>query len=34
MVFVLLTEFHAQGLEELPVGELDLGPRPVIFKKP
>jgi hypothetical protein len=34
MVFVLLTEFHAQGHEELPVAQLDLGPRPVIFEKP
>jgi hypothetical protein len=34
MVFVLPAEFHAQGREELPVAQLDLGPRPVIFKKP
>jgi hypothetical protein len=34
MVFVLPAEFHAQGREELPVAQLDLGPRPVIFEKP
>jgi hypothetical protein len=34
MVFVLPSEFHAQGREELPVAQLDLGPRQVIFKKP
>jgi hypothetical protein len=34
MVFVLPAEFYAQGREELPVAQLDLGPRPVIFKKP
>jgi hypothetical protein len=34
MVFVLPVEFHAQGREELPVAQLDLGPRPVIFEKP
>jgi hypothetical protein len=34
MVFVLPAEFHAQGCEELPVAQLDLGPRPVIFEKP
>jgi hypothetical protein len=34
MVFVLPAEFHAQGREELPVAQLDLGPWPVIFKKP
>jgi hypothetical protein len=34
MVFVLPAELHAQGLEELPVAQLDLGPRPVIFEKP
>jgi hypothetical protein len=33
-VFVLPTEFHARGHEELPVAQLDLGPRPVIFEKP
>jgi hypothetical protein len=34
MVFVLPTEFHALGHEEVPVAQLDLGPRPVIFEKP
>jgi hypothetical protein len=34
IVFVLPAEFHAQGREELPVAQLDLGPRPVIFEKP
>jgi hypothetical protein len=34
MVFVLPAEFYAQGHEELPVAQLDLGPRPVIFEKP
>jgi hypothetical protein len=34
MVFVLPAEFHAQGRVELPVAQLDLGPRPVIFEKP
>jgi hypothetical protein len=34
MVFVLPTEFQAQGHEELPVAQLDLGPWPVIFEKP
>jgi hypothetical protein len=34
MVFVLLAEFYAQSREELPVAQLDLGPRPVIFEKP
>jgi hypothetical protein len=34
MVFVLPTEFHARGHEELSVAQLDMGPRPVIFKKP
>jgi hypothetical protein len=34
MVFVLPAEFHAQGREELPIAQLDLGPRPVIFEKP
>jgi hypothetical protein len=33
MVFVLPTEFHARGREELPVAQLDLGPRPVVFEK-
>jgi hypothetical protein len=34
MVFVLPVEFHAPGHEEVPVAQLDLGPRPVIFEKP
>jgi hypothetical protein len=34
MVFVLPAEFYAQSREELPVAQLDLGPRPVIFEKP
>jgi hypothetical protein len=34
MVFVLPAEFHAQRHEEVPVAQLDLGPRPVIFEKP
>jgi hypothetical protein len=34
MVFVLPAEFHARGREELSVAQLDLGPRPVIFRKP
>jgi hypothetical protein len=34
MVFVLPAEFYAQGHEELPVAQLDLGLRPVIFEKP
>jgi hypothetical protein len=34
MVFLLHAKFHAQGREGLPVAQLDLGPRPVIFEKP
>jgi hypothetical protein len=34
MVFVLPAEFHAPGHEEVPVAQLDLVPRPVIFEKP
>jgi hypothetical protein len=34
MMFVLPAEFHAPNHEELPVAQLDLGPRPVIFEKP
>jgi hypothetical protein len=34
MVFIFPAEFHAQGREELPVAQLELGPRPVIFEKP
>jgi hypothetical protein len=33
MVFVLSAEFQAQGHEELPVAQLDLGPQLVIFEK-
>jgi hypothetical protein len=34
MVFVLPAEFLAPSHEEVPVAQLDLGPRPVIFEKP
>jgi hypothetical protein len=34
MVFVLPPEFYAPDRKELPVAQLDFGPRPVIFKKP
>jgi hypothetical protein len=34
MVFVLPAEFHALGHKEVPVAQLDLGPRPVIFEEP
>jgi hypothetical protein len=34
MVFVLPVEFHAPRNEEVPVAQLDLGPRSVIFEKP
>jgi hypothetical protein len=34
MVFVLPAEFHDQRDEALPVAQLNLGPRPVIFEKP
>ena len=34
MVFVLPLEFRAPGNEELPVAQMDCGPRPVIFEKP
>jgi hypothetical protein len=34
MVFVLPLEFYAPYRKELPVAQLDLGPRPVIFEKP
>jgi hypothetical protein len=34
MVFVLLPEFYAPDRKELPVAQLDFGPRPVIFEKP
>jgi hypothetical protein len=34
MMFVLPAEFYDQNREELPVAQLDLGSRPVIFEKP
>jgi hypothetical protein len=34
MVFVLPPEFYARDRKELPVAQLDFGPRPVIFGKP
>jgi hypothetical protein len=34
MVFVLPPEFYAPNHKELPVAQLDFGPRPVIFEKP
>jgi hypothetical protein len=34
MVFVLPLEFYASDRKELPVAQLDFGPRPVIFEKP
>jgi hypothetical protein len=34
MAFVLPAEFHAWTREEPSVAQLDLGPQPVIFKKP
>jgi hypothetical protein len=34
MMFVLPLEFYAPDREELPVAQLDFGPRPVIFEKP
>jgi hypothetical protein len=34
MVFVLPLEFYAPDRKELPVAQLDFGPRPVIFEKP
>jgi hypothetical protein len=34
MVFVLPLEFYAPDRKELPMAQLDFGPRPVIFKKP
>jgi hypothetical protein len=34
MVFVLPLEFYAPDRKELPVAQLDIGPRPVIFEKP
>ena len=34
MVFVLPSEFCAPRNEELPVAQMDCGPRPVVFEKP
>jgi hypothetical protein len=34
MVFVLPPEFYAPDRKELPVAQLDFGPRPVIFRSP
>jgi hypothetical protein len=34
MVFVLPPEFYAPDCKELPVAQLDFGPRPFIFEKP
>ena len=34
MVFVLPSEFRAPQPEDLPIAQLDLGPRPIIFEKP
>jgi hypothetical protein len=34
MVFVLPPKFYAPDLKELPMAQLDFGPRPVIFEKP
>jgi hypothetical protein len=34
MVFILPLEFYAPDRKELPVAQLDFGPRPVIFEKP
>jgi hypothetical protein len=34
IVFVLPQEFYALDRKELPVAQLDFGPRPVIFEKP
>jgi hypothetical protein len=34
MVFVLPQKFYAPDRKELPVAQLDFGPRPVIFEKP
>jgi hypothetical protein len=34
MVFVLPSEFRALTIEEVPVAQLDCGPRPVVFEKP
>jgi hypothetical protein len=34
MVFILPSEFYAPDRKELPVAQLNFGPRPVIFEKP
>jgi hypothetical protein len=34
MLFVLPLELYTPGHKELPVAQLDFGPRPVIFEKP
>jgi hypothetical protein len=34
MVFVLPPKFYAPNRKELPVAQVDFGPRPVIFEKP
>jgi hypothetical protein len=34
MMFVLPPEFYAPDRKELPVAQLDFGPRPIIFEKP
>jgi hypothetical protein len=34
MVFVLPLEYYAPDRKELPVAQLDFGPRPIIFEKP
>jgi hypothetical protein len=34
MVFVLPLEYYAPDRKELPVAQLDFGPRPIIFVKP
>jgi hypothetical protein len=34
MVFIIPLEFYALDRKELPVAQLDFGPRPVIFEKP
>jgi hypothetical protein len=34
MVFVLPPEFYAPDRKELPIAQLDVGPRPIIFEKP
>jgi hypothetical protein len=34
MVFVLPPEFYAPDRKEMPVAQLDFGPRPIIFEKP